>query len=133
MIRESLLPDFASADLLAHRVRVASFDALHRTFQRDMERGREQQVDMVRHENECMQLELSLSPIVIQRFQKQPRVRFHHKESSALEGGEGYEVRSGRRNQSSGFHQGCPSAAEAGRSKDQPNVVRLKVAPFPVS
>src|ERR1700757_273452 len=104
MIRESLLPDCLAAYFDPHRVRITALDQLHRPLQRDIRRGSQQQMHMVRHDHKSMQRESSLPPISVQSFQEKPGVRFHNEESSALEGRERYKISSGRRHQSRRFH-----------------------------
>ena len=131
MFGEALLPNFAPADFDSHRVRVSSLDELHRALQGNVIRRRKQQVDMVRHQHEHMQLETSLLTISIKSLQEKAGVRFHDEESSSLKCRESHEVSSRGRYQSSRFHRRWPSAAQS-RDLLQPNAVRLKVAPFPI-
>ena len=111
-------------------MRVASLDELHRPLQRDVIRRRKKKVDMVRHQNESMQLETALSTISIESLQEQSGVRLHDEESSPLKCRESYEVSPRRRDQSCRFHRAGPQRLKAAISC-QPNAVRLEVAPFP--
>jgi len=74
MIRESLLPDFPVADLDPNGVRMTALDQLHRPFQRDIRRGSQQQMHMVRHQHKSMQRESFLPSISVQSFQEKPGV-----------------------------------------------------------
>ncbi len=111
-------------------MRVASLDELHRPLQRDVIRRHKKKVDMVRHQNESMQLETALSTISIESLQEQSGVRLHDEESSPLKCRESYEVSPRRRDQSCRFHRAGPQRLKAAISC-QPNAVRLEVAPFP--
>ena len=113
MIRESFLPDFAAADFLADGVRIAAFDELHGALEGDVSRGRDEQMHVIWHEHEGMELKASLAPIVIEGLEEQPGVVFYDEESSTLEGCRGDEIRSGRRSEAGRFHLRWPSAAEA--------------------
>ena len=131
VVGESLLPDFAAADFETDRSRVATLDELHGAFQGDVRSRCDEQVDVIGHQNKCVELELPLAAIAIESLQQEAGIRFDDKESSALESGECYEISSGRGYQSSRFHLYSPPAAEAGWHT-QPNAVRLEVSPFPV-
>jgi len=86
MVGKSFLPDFPSTDLDPNRVRVAALEQLHASLQRRVDRRRKQQMNMVRHENESMQLKSPLPAISVQGFQEEPGVGLDDEESPALKG-----------------------------------------------
>jgi hypothetical protein len=53
MIRETLLPD-SHPQSFSESVRKASFDELHRAFERDAQCGREKHMQMIGHDDEFM-------------------------------------------------------------------------------
>jgi hypothetical protein len=63
---------------------------------------------MIGHKHKSMESKSSLPAISIQRLQEKPCVRFHDKQSSALECRERYEICSRRRHQSRRFHDAGP-------------------------
>ena len=66
VIGKSSLPDFFRPPKLRPKtVRVSPFDQLYRPFQRDVGSGREQQVHMLRHEHEGVELKRSVTFIAI--------------------------------------------------------------------
>jgi len=111
VIGESSLPNLSgSTDDCAEIVRVRTFDELDRTFNRNVPRGRQKKMNMLGHNDESVQGVSSLATIAIDRLQKKPDVPFDCKQLSAVESREGYEVSSGRGDESSRF-QGETSAA----------------------
>ena len=62
----------------------AALDELHRLFERDIGSGRDQSVEVVRHDDECVQKEPSLAAIVEDGFLKQFRGGGDLKETTAL-------------------------------------------------
>ena len=72
-------------------------------FNRDLLR-RDEQVDVVRHHNEGVELVTSLTPVVLQGFQEELAFGVRLKEAAAVPGGAGHEVHSGRAGPSGNRH-----------------------------
>src|ERR1700674_1470277 len=77
-----------------------------------------------------MQLEISLAPIGIDRFQEETRIRFHDEKSAPLPGRESHEICSGRRHQTSGLHE--RTSAAGSRILAKTKSARVELVPFPV-
>ena len=84
MFVESNLPDFAMI-LRPHLMRKPAFDALCATLNGLALRRSEQDVDMIRHDNEPMQCVSPLIPIVKERFDQQVGICRYHEQSASLE------------------------------------------------
>jgi hypothetical protein len=128
VVCESPLPNLSAADLLPYRVGISSFDDLHGAFQSDISRGREQQVDVIGHEHEGVELKSPFTAVKVQGLEKQSRVGFHDEKCPALERRERNEVGSGRREESCRFQNVGPQ-----RLKPRPGqikAVRLKSHPY---
>jgi hypothetical protein len=108
MIRKPLLPNLAAANFDAHSVGISSFDQLHCAFQRNIRSRRQEQMNVIGHHDECVQLESSLPAIAVKGFQEKPRVRLDDKQSPSLESREVHKISSGRRNPSGGSHRAKP-------------------------
>ena len=104
VIGESLLPDSSATDLLTDRIRISALDQLDGAFQREGFGRREEQVNVVRHEHECMQLEFSLSAVAVKSLQEKPDIGFDDEEPCSLKSRKRHEIGPGRRHQSSRFH-----------------------------
>jgi hypothetical protein len=65
MIRKSLLPNFPPADLHADGMRISALNELHHTFERYIGSRREEQMNVVGHQDESMKLEFSLAPVAV--------------------------------------------------------------------
>lgn len=113
MVGESALPDFSAAPQdFAEGMRVGSFHQLNGVFDGHIVVGRQEKMNVFRHENKGVELETSLAPMPIHSFEEDAHVRFYDEQSSALPGRECNEVSAGWRNQSSRLHEQT-SAAEA--------------------
>src|SRR5437899_4893001 len=71
MVRETLLP--YRPMLLAEPIRESTLDHLQRTLKRNILRGREQQMQMVGHDDEFMQHEFALLCIVLEHIDHELR------------------------------------------------------------
>ncbi len=69
-------------------------------FESDIMGRSEEQMDVLGHDDERVQLELAIAAIAIQSLQEESDVIFDDEESAPLPGRESYEVRSGRRKES---------------------------------
>jgi len=74
--------------------RETALDELHGLFKRHIGGGRDQSVEMVRHDDECVQKEPSLAAIVEDGLQKQFRGGRDLKKAVALRGHSGDKIRS---------------------------------------
>ena len=114
MVGESSLPNLGSSSKLnSGRIRISSLDELQRTLQSDVYGGRKQQVHMVRHDDEGMELESSLPLVAVECLQEKTDARFDNEDSPPLPGLEGHEISPGRGNSAGRFH----GAAFAARRK----------------
>ncbi len=84
MIGKSTFPDFQRIpELLFNGMRVSALDELHRTFQRDSG-GRDQQMEMFRHEHKGVNLKFSLPPVGVERLQEKTSHRLSDKQTAPL-------------------------------------------------
>jgi len=104
MVRETSLPDFTTADLLARRVRISALDELHGAFDGDVESRRDEKVNVIGHDDEFVKQESLLAAVVVKRLEEKACVGFNDEESAALERRRGDEVCAWGRDQASGFH-----------------------------
>ncbi len=79
MIRKALLP-YLNLLHLPQPVRISTLDKLHRPLHRDFVRRREQQMDMVRHDDKLVQQIFSLIAIADHYFDQKPRPSFDAKD-----------------------------------------------------
>jgi len=114
MIGESALPDFTSAaNQTPEGVGVSALDQLNRVFEGYLGRRSQQEMNMLRHDNECMDFKSAFTAISIHRLQEESDVIFNNEEPSALPCCEGNEISSGRRNQSSRLQEQTSAAKAA--------------------
>jgi hypothetical protein len=73
MISKPTLPDRC---LRRHSMREAAFDEPHDPFDGCSFRSY-QKMEMIRHDNECMQSVVSVTPVLLQCFQKQGSIRLN--------------------------------------------------------
>jgi len=104
MVRETSLPNFATADLLAHRVRISALDELQGAFDGDVESRRDEKVNVIGHDDEFVKQESLMAAVVVTRLEEKPGISFNDEESAALESRRGHEVCAWGRDQASGFH-----------------------------
>jgi hypothetical protein len=105
VVGESSLPHFTSpSDSYSESVRIPSLDQLDGAFNCDLVGWSQEQMNMFRHEDECVQPITAIATVSVQGFQEQANVGFNHKQSLALPRCEGDEVRAGWRNQSYRLH-----------------------------
>jgi hypothetical protein len=113
VIGEPALPHLAlSADDSAELMRVCTFDQLNSPLNRYVQRRSQQEMNVLRHKDERVQFVPALTAMPIEGSQKKPNVRFDDEQPAAIPSREGYEIRSGRRDESSRL-QGETSAAES--------------------
>ena len=130
MIRKASLPHFrVSADQGAECMRVSPFNKLHRTLYGYVRSGGKQQMYVIRHEDKRVQRKASFTPIAVNGFQEQSRVRFDHEESAPLPCREGHKIRSWWRQES------CRFQMRPQRLKPtifpKANSARVELVPFP--
>jgi hypothetical protein len=78
VIREASLPNFfVLTKFDSEGVRVAALDELHGTLECHIFSRGKQQMNMLGHYHKSMKLELSLTPVTINRFQEETSVRFN--------------------------------------------------------
>lgn len=73
-------------------MRVTALDKLNGVFERDVVCWRQEKMHMLWHENERMQLIAAFPAVSIKSFQEKASVVVDYEQTSALPGGEGYEV-----------------------------------------
>lgn len=113
MIGKSALPDFSFAtEDRAEDVRISTLDELNRMLDRDVDCGSEQEMHVLRHQDEGVQLISAFAAVSIDGLQEQACIVFDNEESSSVPCPESYEVCSGRGDEACGF-QGQTSAAKA--------------------
>jgi hypothetical protein len=113
VIGESALPDFPlSAKYCAQRMRRSALNELNGMFERYVFGGSEQQVDMLWHNDESVELIATVPAVTVESCQEDSCVVLDNKKPSAPPSAEGYKVSSGGRNESSGL-QDRTSAAKA--------------------
>ena len=101
VIGESSLPDFfCAADDRPKGVGVSAFDELNGVFDGDVVGGCQQQMNVLGHDDEGVELESAFAAVAVDCFQKKAGVILDHEESSTLPSLESNEVRSGRREES---------------------------------
>jgi hypothetical protein len=111
MIRKSSLPDFLIApDDTSESMRVRAIDQLDGAFNRHIGSGRQEQMNMFRHDNQSVQAVATFATIPIQRFQEETYINFDREQFAAVESREGHEISSRRGDESSRL-QGETSAA----------------------
>jgi hypothetical protein len=85
VVGESSLSYFSGpVERCPQRMRVTSLDELDGAFDSDFRCGSQQEVDVLGHDDECMQVESFLSAIAVERFKKQPRIRLDNENPSPL-------------------------------------------------
>src|SRR3989442_7559345 len=77
-----------------------------------------------------MELEFALAAEDKDLLQGQPGITFHDEEPSALPSGEGHEIGSRRRHQTSRLHK--HTSAAGSRSLTETTPARVELAPFPI-
>jgi len=86
MIGESCLPNFSTSEFKTERMGVSALDQLHRPLERHAEPRRNQQMNMLRHQHEGMQLKSPLPLVAVQDLQEESDVRVYDKQPSAFPG-----------------------------------------------
>jgi len=96
MVGESSFPNLNRvSQSFFHGVREAAFDELQRTLERDPRWG-EQQMKMVGHEHEGVELKLCLAAIRVESLQEEAGHWFGYEQASSLPGDGCYEIGSRR-------------------------------------
>jgi hypothetical protein len=131
VISEPTLPDFSfAAKDGSESMRVSAFDELKRMFERHIWCGSEQKVNMLRHQDEGVQLITAFAAISVKSLQEKADIVFDNKESPTLPGRESYEIGSGRGDESSKLQEQTSAAKAAIFAK--PKSARVELVPFPV-
>jgi hypothetical protein len=92
MVGESSFPNLNRvSQSFFHGVRVAAFDELKRTLERDS-RWRQQQMKMLGHKHKGVQLKLSLPAIRVESLQEEAGHWFGYEQASSLPGDGCYEI-----------------------------------------
>ena len=113
MVGETALPDFSlTANDLAEDMRIAAFDELNCVFDGYAGCRSEDQVHVLGHDHERMELEAAFAAVAIQRLQKETDVVLDDEESSSVPGGKGNEIGSRWRDKAARLQEQT-SAAEA--------------------
>jgi hypothetical protein len=113
MICESALPNFGTTpDDSAEFVRIRAFDQLDSSLDGYVVRRSQQQMNMLRHDDERVQFVSPLATISIDRLQENPDVHFDDKQFTSIESRERHEISSGRGEEASRL-QRQTSAAES--------------------
>ena len=131
VIRESSLLHLSfSAEDAAEFMRVSAFDQLDRVLKGYVQRGSQQEMNMLGHEDEGMQFVAPLAAISVKRFQEKANVGFHDEQPATLPRAGRYEIGSRRGDESSRL-QSKPQRLEAA-SFAQTKPARGELVPFPV-
>jgi len=94
MVGESSLPDFAlSANDRPKGVRISAFDQLDGVLQRNVMGRGQQQMNVLRHDDKCMQLIAAFAAIAIDRLQKEANVVLDEEKPSTLPSRKRDEIR----------------------------------------
>src|SRR5450432_4243897 len=126
MIRKPALPDIALApQFRAEGMRVSALDELDRAFDGYVVRRGKQQVHMLGHDDECVQLKAPFAAITVQSFEKKPDVRFHDEQPATLPGQKRHEISSGQGDESHWLQERTPAAGS--RDALKPNAARVKL------
>jgi hypothetical protein len=129
MIGEPSLPDLAlSADDSAKLVRICAFDQLNSPLDGYIVCRCKQQMHVLGHRDERMQLVSSLAAIAIERLQEEPHIQFDNEQFPAIPGRKGYEV-SPRRGKESSRLQSETSAAGSRASLETLNRLEWNSCP----
>jgi len=129
MIGESSLPDFgAASDEAAEFMRVRSLDQLNATFDGHVVR-RSQQMNMLWHDDKCVQFVAPFSAMTKKSSQKNSAVRVSHEQSAAFPRYKSDEVSFRRGDESSG-PQSKPQRLKAA-SAFEIRLARVELVPFP--
>jgi hypothetical protein len=130
VIGEASLPNFfVLAEFDSECMRVAALDQLHGTFECHVVSRGKQQMNMLGHYHESMKLELSRTPVTIDRFKEETGILFHDEKSSPSPSRESYEICSRRRHQASRFHERTSAAGSRVLAKTK--AARVELVPSP--
>ena len=114
VIRESALPDLScSPNDGSESVGIAAFDQLDCMFKRDVVCRCKEQMHVLRHHDESVYLEASFTAIAVQGLKEESDVILDDKQPSSLPSREGYEVSSGRGDESFRLHEQTSAAKAA--------------------
>jgi hypothetical protein len=92
--------------------------------------GGEQQMHVLRHDHERMDLKSAFTAITIQSLQEKAHIIFDNKESSPLPGGGSYEISSDRGDESSRLQEQTSATEAAFFAQAKP--ARVKLVSFPI-
>jgi len=114
MIRESARPDFAlAAQDFAKSMRRSTFDELNSVFERDLGGRRDEEMNVLRHDDERMDLKAALTAVSVEGLEEDAHVVFNDEKTTSLPSREGYEVSSGRGDESSRLQERTSAAKAA--------------------
>ncbi len=131
MIGKSALPNLAlSSNDSAEFVRVRAFDQLNRPLDGYVDRGRQQEMYMLGHQNERMQFVPPVAAMTKKSSQENSDVRFDHEQSAAFPSHKSDEVSSRRRDKSR-LLQSKPQRLKAA-STFELKLARVELVPFPM-
>ena len=101
VIGEPALPDFSfSTQDGSQGVRIAALDELNRVFERYVVGGSEQEMDVLGHDDEGVQLESTFAAISAESLQEEADMVLDNKKSTAFPSRECDEIGSGRGDES---------------------------------
>jgi len=113
MVGESSLPNFLIAtDDRSEFMRVSAFDQLDCAFNRHVGSGSQEQMNMLRHDDESVQVVAAFAAMPVKCLQEKAYVSFDDKQFPAMVGREGHEI-SSRRGEEPSRLQKRTSAAES--------------------
>jgi hypothetical protein len=111
MIGESALPDFlVASDDGSEFMRVGTLDQLDSVFDRSVVLGCQQKMNVLGHNDKSMQPIAAVATMSVERFEEEPYINFNSEEFSAVECGEGHEIRSRRGKESSRLQERTSAA-----------------------
>ena len=86
------MPALPNLEAALEPKRKTTLDELNRLFQGNIGRGRDQDVNMIWHDDECVQRKPSLRAVVLQSIDHQPRILFDLKDASPSRGRKSREI-----------------------------------------
>jgi hypothetical protein len=111
MVSEPSLPDLLlSTDDSAEFMRIRALDQLDSPLNRHVTSGSQQQMNMLGHDDECVQFEAAFPAIAVERLQKEAHVSFDDEQFPAMVRRERHEVGSWRRDELSRLQERTSAA-----------------------
>jgi hypothetical protein len=131
MIGESALPHLAlSTDDSAEFMRICALNQLNGPLDGYVNRGSQQEMHMLRHQNKRMEFIPPLAAVTIKSLQEDSDVRFNHEQSATVRRNKGDEI-SSRRGDKPRRPQSKPQRLKAA-SVSELKLARVELVPFPV-